>query len=166
MHDTDPETKPKPKYLRKITILDSAPDEGEVPVHVGARVLLDGVEHPGLIDVTEGWKIVGRHPDSRDIDGYDATVVEFSAPLSRVTLGEFDDVGKWVGGFLLDDIPVLVPSDCHWEVYEPVPYDPADLHGMNVMGPIKQKTTSVRVLFFVREIEILAAPKPETGTPA
>lgn len=109
MNHIDP--KSKLPYLRRVTILEPKIPADGPPAHVGSKILLDGVEHPGLIDLHEGWTVHGS--------GLEASTVSFSVPADRAVMPQFDDSGDYTGGCLLDGIPVLSPTASPWEIYEP-----------------------------------------------
>lgn len=131
MSDQDPSV--QPPYLRRITIIDPLPDNGGPPVHVGTTALLDGVEHPDLIDLDEGWSVAGGR--------LDASIVTFCVPADRVTMAKFNEDGRLVGHYLVDGIPVLTPKGQPWETFTQPGKEPL-----------------VRVHAFVCEFQFLAAP--------
>lgn len=131
MYETDPETK-KP-YLRRITITDPTVGDSGPPVHVAHTILLDGVEHPDLIDLSEGWS-------AHAAGDRDATVVSFSCPADRAIPPQFDKAGEYTGGCLLDGIPVLTPAGSPWEMYQP-----------------RDKPLMVRVYAYVAAFEVCPA---------
>jgi hypothetical protein len=134
MSDLDPTS--KLPYLRRITIIGDIPGDDGPPVHVTHKILLDGVEHPDLIDISEGWTVHGGT--------LEASTVSFSVPADRATPPQFDDAGNYTGGSLLDGIPVLSPTANPWEMYQP-----------------RDKPLMVRVYAFVAAFEILPATKAE-----
>lgn len=118
MFETDPKT--GQPYLRRITITDSVVCESGPPVHLAQSILLDGVEHPGLIDLAEGWTAHGSASDPLSrTHGGDPTIVSFSVPADRAVPQQFDEAGEYTGGSLLDGIPVLTPAGSPWETYQP-----------------------------------------------
>lgn len=130
----------RPPYLRRITVRDHAADAGERhPVHVSTTMLFDDEPHLGLVFLNDGWEAAGGSADG--------SIVAFNVDASRAKIGRILDDGKF-DDFRLDDMPVLVPKDCEWEVL------PADPLG----GPSK-----VRVQIFVREFAFLAAPPAKAG---
>lgn len=143
---TDPNA--RPAFLRRITIQDSMPDDGDqMPVHVGNRVLFDGVEcPPSLIDLRDGWDATGSLTEG--------SVVSFTVDAARVKFGAMiktesgEPTGKYEN-FEINGIPVLVPQGVEWESEDedPPPGVPA----------------KVRVHIFVREFEFLAAPAAKAG---
>lgn len=135
---TDP--KPRPAYLRRITIQDSIPDDGvQLPVHVGHKVLFDGVEcPPSLISLADGWEANGELRDG--------SVVSFTVDAARVKFGKFIEPGKYED-FEINGVPVLVPQGVEWE--------PSD------EDPEPGVPPTVRVHIFVREFEFAASPDPD-----
>lgn len=126
-------TDPAAKYLRRITIRDTLADAGERrPVHVSHVMLFDDVERPGLVFMNDSWEACGG-----SVEG---SLVSFTVDASRAHIGSIID-GR-LDDFRLDDMPVLVPADAEWEVFD---VDPLG-------GPSK-----VRVQIFVREFAFLAA---------
>lgn len=136
-HTKDPET--GLPYLRRISITDPAVGDDGPPVHVARTILLDGVEHPDLIDLTEGWTAHGAGSVPYSVPG-EPTMVSFSVPADRAIPPQFDEAGNYTGGCLLDGIPVLSPSGSPWEMYQP-----------------RGKPLMVRVYAFVAAFEICPA---------
>lgn len=140
MHETDPKT--GQPYLRRITITDSVVGESGPPVHLAQSILVDGVEHPGLIDLAEGWSAHGSasDPHARHRGG-DPTIVSFSVPADRAVPPQFGEAGEYTGGCLLDGVPVMSPAGSPWETYQP-----------------QGKPPMVRVYAFVAAFEVIPAP--------
>lgn len=147
MSETDP---PRAPYLRRVTFLDTAPDQGtDPPVHVAHKLLLDGVEHSQVM-ARDGWQVFAD-----EFGG--ATIVSFVAFAEHITLKTYPrkadtvDRPEYAGGgenllsgTHLCGLPVLTPSDYPWERLAVADGTPA----------------LVRVFFFAREVEILAAKQP------
>lgn len=136
-----------PPYLRRVTFLDTEPDDVTgPPVHVTQKLLLDGEEH-GEVIAREGW-----HVFADEFGG--ATIVSFVAFAEHVTLKTYpakgpQDSNERLSGTHIAGIPVCTPGDHEWER----------------LAVVDGAPELVRVFFFAREVEVVAARKP-AGVPA
>lgn len=138
MSDADPT---HPPYLRRITFLDQAPDDGiEPPVTVPSRLLLDGVDHSEVLARTGtvgglDWMVTGI-PE---------VLVSFVAYAEHVTLKKYpsrtEPGVELLSGTHIAGIPVLTPSDHEWELIPASDGEPE----------------LVQVWLFVRHLEVTAA---------
>jgi hypothetical protein len=107
MTDSDPGTTPSSQrnwgsFLQRIAFLDTSPEgPGSPPIHVAQSLLLDGVEHPELLDPRYGWQVFTT--------GTSETRVSFVANAEYVEMGTDHRA--------LCGIPVLCPrqEDAPWE---------------------------------------------------
>ncbi|MGH8883277.1 MAG: hypothetical protein ACRD0P_39040 [Stackebrandtia sp.] len=134
MSDHDPAA----PYVRRITIEENVRDAatqkylvGHDLVHVGQRMLFDGVEYPGLVALDEGWAVSAASDK-------DPTIVSFCVDAEQVVHGRIDEATTHkCTGFTVAGVRFLVPLGHPWETIHHV--DAPDV---------------VRVYTYVAEVEI------------
>jgi hypothetical protein len=142
-------------YLRHVTIEDhSAEQPADHPVHVTNRVLFDGREYPGLVNLRMGWSVSGGL-----IEG---TVLTLHVDAEAVEHGRVDEASHEgdrfrLAGYTVEDMPCLVPQGRYWEtVHIPDPTIGEDAFPGHRSNLDEARAEWVRVHLFVREVEIVA----------
>lgn len=151
MSDHDASAVPsRADYVRKVTIEDGTRiGRDDYPVHVARRVLLDGVEHPGLVNLRLGYAVTG--------EALGGTVVSMYVDTEQIEHGRIDESSHEGDHFRLTPYyiagrPCLTPEGRYWETIH-IPAPDVTPAAYDSDGIPRQEWTQVHL--FVAEVEVV-----------